>query len=118
MKNIINYEGKYVGHVEGNVFYTERKTDHIFNLFHSFNISKSVLNEAKQYGATSVLFSIKDNDKIERKTISIKEIEKCRTYDHNEDLQWVIPLKDLRYIEKCPQTSLFEDFKEIGDASC
>jgi len=96
MKEIIWYQGKVVGHVSGDTFYTTRGKEHIFRKCNSVNISQEVLDFAKQKGAKYVEIELKTGDKEETFRKSVKEIEKCHIYSYEEDKQWILPLDDLR----------------------
>ena len=96
MKYPIRYKDKYVGQVEGNVFYTKRDNKGFFRKFKSINISKEVICKIKNIGAEIVEFHVTIENSDEKFRIHIDEIEKHETYPDDDDLQWILPIAKLR----------------------
>ena len=92
----IEYEGKYVGNVIGDKYYTTKTESQIFRKYNAVCISDEVVEKAKLAGANKLVFKVIIGDETNEYTVKISDLEEMKQYDYGGDLQWVLPLKKLR----------------------
>lgn len=93
----IIYNGRWVGELDGDVFYTKRGDIHIFNNFNSFNVSLGLINKLEKLGCRKIVFRF-EGTAIEPGDYSC-ELSKLKNskleFNNKGDLQKCIKIEEL-----------------------
>jgi len=95
-KDYVNYNGKFVGYIKGDTFYTKRTKEHIFKKFKSVNISQGLLYQLRKGKIKCVAIELTENNETNTYYVLMDEFDDLEEYDNKGDVQRIIPLWLLR----------------------
>lgn len=103
---IIQKGDKIVGEIVGNIFYTERKTNHFMFKFQGFGISTDIIKRLvanniediiiTYYGKNTIKYKVKLSQYINSKKIHVYSTE---WNNYEEDEQRFVSVKDMEILE-------------------